>query len=282
MMACEQANLDLVKYLIIHGANINEKMKNENETALSLTYQKIEEELVNYFFNLKRWTIISHRYGTSALMYACKRENMNMVQYLIEKCKVKLNLQDQYGKNEIMIACQKGNLPIVKYLIDHGGNLWMKDKNGVNSLMYACKSGSLPLIHYLVMEKGSPINEKNYQKESSLEFACSYGKNRIVEYLIEKGANLNNINKQGCTPLMKACYSLRNRPMDWNERDGVLSSIKYLINLGARIDIEDKNHMTALLYFYRSRIYYNDTLLMRKYLKLTVKKLAILQNSINY
>ncbi|ORY85855.1 ankyrin [Neocallimastix californiae] len=125
------------------------------------------------------------------------------------------------------------------------------------------------------------MNEKNDQKETGLQFACSYGKNRIVEYLIDHGADMNSINKQGCTPIMMACYALRHRPMDWNERDGVLTNIKYLINLGARIDVQDKNRMTALLHFYRSRIYYNDTLLIRKYLKLTVKKLAVLQNSLD-
>jgi len=571
--ACKKRHFKLIRQLIEEGgADINGQDR-EGKTIFMLVSVKVNKVILNYLMDHHVNGNIQDIHGTTALMYACKRENVDMVRYLIDVQKVHINLRDHYGKNELMIACQKGNLSIAKYLIEHGADKTARDKNGVSVLMYACKSGNISLLQYLIEEKrmqfqsreeincpfmksvlaracifnyytmihwliergmevdtrfqgqflkgetplmvacdyghfdlvrlllskgadinlaleSTPLNhqqnneismtqsnttcssattlkpldsaisissplsspssssislsplpiskkakisskiapsnsmtknpsdedtciptsttatttsttitnadttstitnststiqgklaymfayqshhydiaiyllqqpgailneeveraidvrhqtflsllcqdqsylsyiqflienkgasiyardqdgntpfllacafgnqemvkylhqkgsspcETNDLKESALEFACSLGKNRIVEYLIDKGAPIDSVNKQGCTPLMMACSALRHRSMDWNERDGVLSNIKYLINLGAKIDVQDKNRMTALLHFYRSRIYYNDTLLIRKYLKLTVKKLAILQNTID-
>ncbi|OUM63552.1 hypothetical protein PIROE2DRAFT_9903 [Piromyces sp. E2] len=225
--------------------------------------------------------------GKLAYMFAYQSHHYEIAIYLLRQPGAMLNEEvereiDVRRQTFLSLLCQdQSYLSYIQFLVEEkGASIHARDQEGNTPFLLTCAYGNQEMVKYL-HQKGSSPCETNHQKESALEFACSNGKNRIVEYLIDKGAPLDSVNKQGCTPLMMACYALRHRPMDWNERDGVLSNIKYLINLGAKIDVQDKNRMTALLHFYRSRIYYNDTLLIRKYLKLTVKKLAILQNTLD-
>ncbi|KAG4106091.1 ankyrin repeat-containing domain protein [Neocallimastix lanati (nom. inval.)] len=259
MIASDYGHFELVTYLLEAGAEINAELQTE---ATSMVH------------------------GKTAYMFAYQSRHYDIAIYLLQHgAKLKEEVErviDVRQRTFLSLLCQdQVYLSYIQFLIEEkGASITSRDCDGNTPFLLSCAYGNQEMIKYL-HGRGAKMNEKNDQKETGLQFACSYGKNRIVEYLIDHGADMNSINKQGCTPIMMACYALRHRPMDWNERDGVLTNIKYLINLGARIDVQDKNRMTALLHFYRSRIYYNDTLLIRKYLKLTVKKLAVLQNSLD-
>jgi hypothetical protein len=55
MMACDRSNVDFVKFLISHGADINAATKDHHQTALTIAYKKLENRIVNYCYNPEYW-----------------------------------------------------------------------------------------------------------------------------------------------------------------------------------------------------------------------------------
>ena len=51
---------------------------------------------------------------------------------------------------------------------------------------------------------GADVNETTDQKRSSLLYACSKGRNNLVNILINAGADVNSVDNIGATPLHRA------------------------------------------------------------------------------
>ncbi|ORX42664.1 ankyrin [Piromyces finnis] len=95
--------------------------------------------------------------GSISLHCACgaKKENVNLVKYLIAdiglNIRVKdnygktslhyvyINIQDKYGKAPLHYACYKENRNIIKYLIEKGANKNLIDDNRFTPLFYIQK-----------------------------------------------------------------------------------------------------------------------------------------------
>jgi ankyrin repeat protein len=94
-MACLYDNVEIAKYCIDKGANIN-AINEDSETPL---------------------------------MLACHNENYELVQILLEKG-AKVNMVDKYGKNAFMFAVfsQSNNLKLAKLLLEYGGNPFIEQR----------------------------------------------------------------------------------------------------------------------------------------------------------
>jgi len=260
--ACENENLDLVKLLVEHGANVN--LVDEN--------------------------------GYSPLISACAYNNSNIAKYLIEHgadinqsffLNTPLNIVYQNG-TPLTIACRNGNEDIALCLLEHGANVNDKDRSGCTPISYACKKGNVNIIRFL-MNYGADESqcqfpfipsliiayEENdeymieYYNEQIIKYnnnvqlcdACAYGNEIIVKYLVEHGVKVNEekynvrtsseaANKYNTTPLINACE---------NNHEAI---IKYLVEHGADANKScSYDGKTPLLMAYKNK---NETII--KYL----------------
>ncbi|GHT38147.1 hypothetical protein FACS189427_12050 [Planctomycetales bacterium] len=84
------ANLEIVKYLVEHGANVE----------------------------------VQNEYGESLFYIAVRHEKLELVKYFVEVLGADVNTSDNRGQPVLRRAAEKDNLELVKYLVEHGADVW--------------------------------------------------------------------------------------------------------------------------------------------------------------
>ena len=268
--ACADNDLEMVKFLIEHGVDINKLLSSCNSSN-----NKIVKYLIEHGVDIKN----SENNRKSLLLDAFTNNNIEMINYLLPNNDTKLNL-NQYSKNEkttlLILACQHGHLKYVKYFLDQGINPKSIDQYNNTPLYYACFYGYLDIVKLLVKysnptEKkkfGGVDDEKSENKyykeinddedeyndsdddddddkdmnilfntngngETLLITACHRGHLEIIKYLLYCHLDVNLGDKYGNTPIMIAC------------RHGHLDIVKYFVEYkydnGSVVDINQKN-----------------------------------------
>ncbi|WP_264685239.1 ankyrin repeat domain-containing protein [Wolbachia endosymbiont (group B) of Parapoynx stratiotata] len=197
--------LDVVKYLISKGANINAKCK-AGKTPLDIAaYQKLSD-VVEY---LKQTQLDLDK----KLLIAAKGGDLNKAIDLISKG-ANVNVKDNNDDTPLHLAV--GYLDVVKYLISKGANINAKCKAGKTPLDIAAYQKLSDVVEYL--------KQTQLDLDKKLLIAAKGGDlNKAID-LISKGANVNDTDTQGHTPLHWASWS------------GHLDVVEYLIVKGANIN----------------------------------------------
>lgn len=102
------SNLEIVKYLVGKGANINAVVKKAKNT-------------------------VADEIGQTPLIFASVRGNIEIVTYLVENG-ASINAQDADGRTALFYALKKGLVDLVKYLIEYGAdkNICFKEKETIS------------------------------------------------------------------------------------------------------------------------------------------------------
>jgi len=279
----------MIDYLIEHGANINCKVKIDDNgicTPLTLACKNNSKSIIKCL--LEHGADINKRDGNNMtpLGVACEQENENLVKYLLEhganiNCKVKIN--DHEICTPLTLVCKNNNKSIIKCLLEHGADINKRDGNNMTPLGVACEQENENLVKYLI-EHGANVNKK-YEIKNYAEYyyrpsnkylskidiktplipACEKNNISIVKYLIEHGANTNTeytsyeFSKHWKYSLEN--YKIKTPSCIANENKNMII-LNYLKKHGAcnKYRIENKNPLNNL-YKYKSRKeenYFND------------------------
>eukprot|EP01041_Mallomonas_annulata_P008100 gene8100-16619_t len=178
------------------------------------------------------------------------------------------DLNDNDFGSLLVWACSTGQYLIAEKLVNAGAALNTVNDEGNTGLHFACSKGLSDLVRLLI-QKGADIHIKNKNGETPLH-RCCYGShgNRtlIITTLISAGSQLSIVDKSGVSPLTVACMNGRraavrlllasspgstrlisNRspdkrtPLHWACRHGWVDVAGILLNLGADVDVKDKN-----------------------------------------
>jgi len=118
MYASYNGEIEIVKYLIDNGANINLQSKHDG------------------------------KYGFSALTEASRNGHIEVVKYLIDNG-ADINLQINYGYTALIEASRNGHIEVIKYLIDNGADINIQDRSGKTALIYATDNKNKEIAKYL-------------------------------------------------------------------------------------------------------------------------------------
>ena len=220
--ACEYGHLSIAQYLLSKGANIKIKDLNGNSLIhfaskgglLSIVQYLIEKQnvdkdikgfidrtplhygclgghipIVEYLISKGANIETKDDDGTSLIHFASMGGILSVVQNLIEKLTVDINIKDNYEKTPLHYACENGHLQNVEYLYSKGADMEANDYDGRTPLHYACQ-GHLPIVEYL-LSKGANIEAKDDQEDTPLHYAIMYGDIDVIKYLLSKGAHKN-------------------------------------------------------------------------------------------
>lgn len=139
--------------------------------------------------------------GNTALSYACKYRNLDVINLLIKKSKSVWNAKNIKGRDMIQIVSKyRKNPEIIALLLSKGGSLSYKDNTGLQAIHLAIKNTSSKNLLYLI-KNGSNVNAKDYEGNTPLHYACLYNKLPFCKILIENGAMLNYANLSNETPV---------------------------------------------------------------------------------
>eukprot|EP00833_Pecoramyces_ruminatium_P000916 jgi/Orpsp1_1/1174948/evm.model.c7180000052063.1 len=172
LTAIKFENINIIKYLIEHGADPNQHQQ----------YEKMGENIITL----------------NPIICAIQQSNKNIIQYLVEEVGINIPLLDE--KNHFIIyAIKNSNFSIVKCLIKYHADINRKNEYGWTPLIQAMykKPLNIDLIKYLI-ENGADINAVDNNNENALIHIIKFIKkkengirNKIIRYLIYHGAKLN-------------------------------------------------------------------------------------------
>ena len=128
-------HLDVVRYLVDHGANIHAKDDNSLRWASENGHLDVVKYLVEHGANV-------NGLDDQALRWASNNGKIEIVKYLVDHG---ANVHALYDY-ALRLASQNGHLDVVKYLVNHGANIHTLDDH---ALIWASANGHLDIVAFL-------------------------------------------------------------------------------------------------------------------------------------
>ncbi|KAM0984349.1 hypothetical protein ACFX15_011391 [Malus domestica] len=180
----------------------------------------------------------------SPLMLVTQANDVEALKKLIEGADVDLNEQDEKGYSAAMIAAEGGYLETFKLLIDAGADINLQNKCGQTVMELFVTNQNSEEFEKLFLKNAAPqkVLDSPIEFYGTLHQAVQHGDTDFVLTLISRGFDVNASDADGYTPLMLAA------------RGGHATLCELLITLGAKCDIANARHETALLLARKSGI----------------------------
>lgn len=213
-----------------------------------------------------------------AIHRAAAHNHISIVKYLLDDCKVSVDLQDLSKQTALHCAAANGHAEIVERLLQSGattskvdiegrtalhyaaghgksnivefllgkstGDVAIQDQDGQTALHFAAKRGHKVAVQTLLKTIPSDLEKTEYadkpdgKKHTALQFAAGYGSQGVVEELLKVNANVHAKDSRGWRVLH---YAVRGRDVE-----GKCEEIcRLLIEKGAKVEKEDRNGKAA-------------------------------------
>ena len=165
----------------------------EKNKEISILQKKLAE--IDPFLAQKPLEFVSDIYK------ACAQNNLQSVQYLIEREKIPPDYDNDFQKRTpLFISSESGHLDIVKYLYSHYADINHKTTTSDTPLIASSSKDHLEVVEYLI-EQGAQVNDHNNKGNTALFVSSENGYMEIVKCLVEHGANVNDKNNDRISPL---------------------------------------------------------------------------------
>ena len=217
--AAQNGELEMVKYFIQEGVNINSVVPNMG-TALSAAAQNGKLTTVKYLVTQGADLDIGIQNHGTALMRAAQNGKLKTVEYLLSQ-DADIDYIIQNIGNALTKAAQNGELRTVKYLLSKDMDINVSIKNVGTPLSKAAQNGELETVKYLISQ-GAKIDFITENIGSALFLAAQNGELETVKYLHSQGADLNLVIPNRGTAMSVAA------------QNGELATLKYLRKHGKK------------------------------------------------
>lgn len=192
MAATSGSNLEVVKFLLEKGANIESKQL-DRKTPLHVAVESGDFDLVKLLLE-RGANIESNADGTP--LHNCY--NLKIANLLLEKG-ANIEAKDYWSKTRLHNAADGKNLEMIAFLVAKGAEINAKNRDGDTPLHMAIRSETLEFMYSDYEEYGIEIDEKKLD---------------VVKCLVEKGADIESKNNCNESPLD---ISLKNRYLEVTE-----------------------------------------------------------------
>ena len=239
--AIECRNLEMVKYLLQRGCDVNAR-DFDGEPPILLALRKdspghisgrvpsldiIQEILQHDKCNVNKVDPLTKK---SAIHFAVEQRMVEPVRWLIDKSgalKCRINAADLNGNTPLHLAVHEGSSEIVQVLVNRPKCLIkVYNKAGLTPLHICSNTGDDKSLEILLKRLGSKQSNLNnyfdfenelvqnvnavtmFEKETSLHLAVRNGHENIMSLLLNNGAQVNVKNCVNNTPLMLSMVSI--------------------------------------------------------------------------
>ena len=232
MYACMNGSVEIVDYLVRHGAQIN---IGDDEGTTPLMYAITGSNIGCVEYLLKHGVDVNMRQDdkVTALICACLMDNLEITKLLVNKG-TEINAQEEKGFFPLGIASQNGNLELAEYLIKNGAQISMENKEGNTALIAACLNGYTNVADMLI-KHGAQIEHTNKEGNTPIMEACKYGYLDLVKYLYRAGAKIDKVNENGDDAIALAINNNR------------LKVVEFIAKRMPNINRIDKQGLTPLM-----------------------------------
>jgi ankyrin repeat protein len=202
VLAANKNNLDMVKFLVEKGVNINLYQDKTRRTALINAVRENNFAMASYL--IKKGARVNHMAdrNTTALHVACRKGYFDIAKLLIEN-KASLNIQElesmdnvsayaskinrRFGDTPLHCAVKNKHTEIVELLLSNGAKTEHRSY-GYTPMHCAAKYGNAASIR-LLKKHGAKLNVKDkYDNKTPLSMAISKRRKKIIQVLKSLGA----------------------------------------------------------------------------------------------
>lgn len=184
IISIRNQNIEIVSWLLQHGANVNKKCKRRSPLTYAVSYDNIDIVKLLLAYNAK---------GKNTLKYAVDNNKYENVKLLLEyECSV------QSVCNAFMMAIKRGYIDMIQ-LIYHDDLLEIKDMNGYTPLLLVVKSAvyskedSIYLhVAQFLLEKGANVHVLDNEGNDAFYWACYNMNKNMVALLMHHGSKINH------------------------------------------------------------------------------------------
>jgi Ankyrin repeats (3 copies)/Carboxypeptidase regulatory-like domain/Ankyrin repeats (many copies) len=181
--AVQNDDLDLVKNLIIRGARVNLKEKDDrNATPLFIAVENGNIEIAEVLLRFGAKANARDTGGQTPLMWIDSDASPELIELLV-RYGARLDFADHDGNTAITIAADDADAPVVKALIAAGAEVDHQNNDGETALMKAARGDNLESVRALLLA-GANVNLKNTDGETALDLA---GEDEVIEILKSYG-----------------------------------------------------------------------------------------------
>ncbi|XP_022906707.1 ankyrin repeat domain-containing protein 17 isoform X2 [Onthophagus taurus] len=233
MEAASAGHLDIVRLLVVHGADVNAQSTSGN-TPLMYGCAGGHQDVVKFLLENGANVEDHNENGHTPLMEAASAGHVGLAKILLEHGAGINTHSNEFKESALTLACYKGHLDMVKFLLEAGADQEHKTDEMHTALMEASMDGHVEVAR-LLLDSGAQVNMPTDSFESPLTLAACGGHVDLALLLIERGANIEEVNDEGYTPLMEAA------------REGHEEMVSLLLSQGANINAQtDETQETAL------------------------------------
>lgn len=208
--ACSAGNLQVVKALVKHGADVN--FLSGGHTCGPLGYAAAEghTDVVDFLLEQKDVFVDgnSKQNELTPLMRACYGGHTDVIDRLIGRG-ADVNYETDYGESALSKAAgKKGNesIAVVDRLLQHGARVNASYNRPISPLIAACSSGCVEVLDRLIAYGADFRATHGEENNTVLHLASQLERVDVVERLIDVGANVNAASLSGWTPLFWAAF----------------------------------------------------------------------------
>jgi len=197
-LAIIKNNLDAVKSLIKHNANVNENDVNMNHPFFVLLNNNFNIDIYNCLIENKADCNCIDNNGISLLNTLIFKNDIEAIISLVNlnnDIKVDIKKKDKTGNCPIVNAIIENNYDIVVILVSYGikQNINLKDiydENGNNILALSYQKNYLKIFKYLI--RYFDISQNDLSGKKIINKALINEDNETLKVLINRGVNINN------------------------------------------------------------------------------------------
>ena len=232
--ACRGVHLDVVKFLVEKGADVNAEDSNKIVPLHSLATRNNAAAIAVLLDNGAEVDFEDYG-GNTALHYAALSDAKDAVEILLAAGADIEKIED-YGRTPLVLCARERGGPVtIKVLLDAGADVAAKDKFGATALHLASWRGKKEVVD-LLLDAGAPISAKGRDPRYFFSEAASHGLSRLFDAVVEAGGDPTFKLSNGGTLLHEAAAG------------GSAKIIGILIGKGLDINLKDNYGWTPLHY----------------------------------
>ncbi|KAL7092388.1 hypothetical protein ACP275_12G161900 [Erythranthe tilingii] len=223
-LAAGNGHIEVLRHLLLKGANVNAATKDGNFTALHLAVEERRRDCAKLLLaNSAATDIKNSSDGETPLHVVSSLGDEQMVKLLLHRGANK-DIRNKAGKtaydlaaenghaklfdalrlgDSLCVAARKGELRMIVRLLDNGALINGRDQNGWTGLHRAAFKGRADVARTLI-EKGIDVNAKDECGYTALHCAVESGQVDVIELLVKKGADIEARTNKGVSALQIA------------------------------------------------------------------------------
>lgn len=193
--ACFLGKLNIVKYLVEKGVNVNCRNLNSYTPLIAACSGLVKNNyfyypnqgVITYLINKGAKVNLRNSEGWSALNFAVKNHLISVVKLLVAKG-ADINSRTNDGRTPLIWAAIERKYELLLLLLKNNANVNIRDKNGWTALVWACSLGYDKIVYYLI-KNDADVNVKTKIGQTPLQIAKARGYLKIIKMLKDAGAD---------------------------------------------------------------------------------------------